>query len=977
MKAFLEYVADDIVNKYGNDMSRIAVVFPNKRARLFLNDYIAEAARSRFQTDVSPSARATPVWSPSYITISELFRRHSSLTVESDIRLVVELYKTFVSVTKTDETIDHFWGWGECLLDDFDDLDKHLADAGMVFRNLSGIHELDDVSYLTDGQKAILTRFFANFSADHNSELKQRFLRLWNNMADIYANYKDSLRRQHIAYEGMVYRDVAESKEMDLEYDVYLFVGFNLLHESERALMSEIQDRRETRFYWDYDNYYFTSSDNEAGRYIKQYIQKFKNAFSDSAGAIYDNMRREKHIAYISAATEDIQARYVSTWLSRKEYAEAGRRTAVVMCNEGLLPTVVHCIPENVKEVNVTTGFPLQQSPICSLIDYLIALQTDGWSKTHGSFRLYNIRKVLSHPYARLICSDSAALCQRLTDSKQQYPPLSDIAKDSATSILFNHATGNDAIMEWLPAVLRLMGSNVKDGDAFIQECIFKTYTILNSIRQITGSGNSGDDVARKPGTLSKDMDITTLQKLIRQVIRTATVPFHGEPARGVQVMGVLETRNLDFDNVLVLSCNEGFMPKETGSASFIPYNLRKAFGLTTIDNRVDIYAYYFYRMIQRATNVTIVYNNTANDKHTGEMSRYMLQLMVEGPHSVERLSLRAGQTVKPSKPHEIAKSGKVLEIMETIDFISPTAINRYLRCQLQFYFNNVQKIKEPDTGDDGTIDNRLFGNIFHKATEIVYRNHKPDITPKVIDDIINSKDDAIERAVDEALRCEFFHINEGEPFTMSLDGMQIINREVIIRYLRRLLMIDRRLAPFTLTGSEMDVCQKMAIHTSAGDRQIAVGGRIDRMDIVAGGDGGKPKIRVVDYKTGGAKFTNDVAKMEEIFSTDDTIGKKHTDYYLQAMLYSMIVKEDTSGLNSRDMAVSPALLFIQHAGDDDYDPTLKIGKTKIDDIGPYIGEFKERLRAVLTDMFEPGKPFTPTGNKQACERCPYSQLCR
>ena len=995
MKAFLEYIAEDIISNYGKNMSRIAVVFPNKRARLFLNDYIVEEAQRRSQTDGKTKAKTKPVWSPAYITISELFRQQSPLTVESDIRLVVELYKTFVSVTKTTETIDHFWGWGERLLEDFDDLDKHMADAGQVFRNLSNIHELDDVSYLTDEQKAILTRFFANFNSDHNSELKERFLRLWSNMADIYASYKDSLRRQGIAYEGMVYRDVAENKDIKLEYDIYLFVGFNFLHESERALMSKIKDQNKARFYWDFDKYYFDSADNEAGRYIKGYTEKFKNAFDNNDEHIYDNLNKPKNIAYISAATEDIQARYVSTWLSNEEYASAGRRTAVVMCNEGLLPTIVHCIPDNVKEVNVTTGFPLQQSPICSLVDYLIGLQTDGWSKTHRCFRLYNIRKVLSHPYARLIYSDSAALCQRLTDSKQQYPPLTDIANDDATSTLFKHVTGNDAIMEWLTAVLRLMGTNAKDGDAFIQECIFRTYTILNSIKQIIVDGSNDAQTNNKDQAASTDadakhntdetkdaatpianVDITTLQKLIRQVIRSATVPFHGEPARGVQVMGVLETRNLDFDNLLILSCNEGFMPRETGDASFIPYNIRKAFGLTTADNRVDIYAYYFYRMIQRATNVTIVYNSTSNDKHTGEMSRYMLQLLVEGPHSIKRLSLRAGQAIKPSKPREIKKDNRVMDIMEGMDMISPTAINRYLRCQLQFYFNNIQKIKEPDSSDDGTIDNRLFGNIFHKATEIIYRDYKPDITPKIIDDILKSKDGAIERAVDEALRCEFFHVNDGQPFTMSLDGMQIINREVIIRYLRRLLMIDRRLAPFTLTGSETDVCQKLTIHTSAGDRQIAIGGRIDRMDIVTGGDNGKPKIRVVDYKTGGAKFTNDVAKVEDIFSTDDTITKKHTDYYLQAMLYSMIVKEDTSGLNARDMAVSPALLFIQHAGDDDYDPTLMIGKNKIDDIGPFIDEFKERLQAVLADMFEPGKPFTPTDNKHTCERCPYRQLC-
>ena len=257
MKTFLEYVAEDMLAKHGTNLSKTAVVFPNKRASLFFNELLAKQA-------------GKPIWSPAYITISELFRAHSTLQVGDQIKLICDLHKCFVQTTGIDETLDHFYGWGQLLLADFDDIDKNMADAEKVFANVRNIHEFDDVSYLTEEQKSIIRKFFSNFTDNHDTELKQRFLQLWSHFHDIYKRYNECLLQQGLAYEGALYRQVACDETTTFDYDQYIFVGFNLLQKVEQRLFQRLQQQGKARFYWDYDHYYM--AENEAGYYIRQYL---------------------------------------------------------------------------------------------------------------------------------------------------------------------------------------------------------------------------------------------------------------------------------------------------------------------------------------------------------------------------------------------------------------------------------------------------------------------------------------------------------------------------------------------------------------------------------------------------------------------------------------------------------------------------------------------------------------------------------
>lgn len=950
MNTFLEHVAQDIINKYGHDLSYIAVVFPNKRASLFLNEYLARMVDK-------------PIWSPSYVTISELFRKHSDLVVADQIKLICDLHKSFTKFVDKDETLDHFYGWGQVLLSDFDDIDKNMADPKDMFKNLTDIHELDDLSYLTSEQKAVLRSFFSTFSEEQDTELKKRFLMLWSNLYNIYEDYNRLLAGENLAYEGALYRKIVSDETVRFGFDTYIFVGFNMLTEVEQRLFKRLKDADRAKFYWDFDAYYMSQANTEAGYYIKQYLSSFPNELDNTDDELYNSMHMGKDITYISTMTENIQARYISDWLRKGDRIKSGKKTAIVLCDEQLLPTVIHCLPPEIGEVNVTTGYPLSKLPISSLINILISLQTVGVSGT-DKYRLRYVSAALRHPYATYISAKSPKIISDLTNKKRYFPTRADLAQDDGLALLFSNIESmsmsdrNYQLSLWILNILQLIGQNSKDDyDPLMSESVFHAYTLMQRLSNLINDGDL-------------NVDITTFQRLIAQLTQTTNIPFHGEPAIGVQIMGVLETRNLDFDHILVLSCNEGNMPKGVNDTSLIPYSLRKAFGLTTMDNKVSIYSYYFNNLIQRASDVTLLYNNSTEDGHTGEMSRFMLQLLVESEYKIKRKSLHVGQTPISQERMEIVKNDKVMDVLNAMENISPTAINRYIRCQLQFYYNIVAGLEEPDRTEDDQIDTRVFGNIFHKSAQLIYEPFiGRTISETEIDYILNANG-RIENVVDQAFNEELFKQKDNN-FHAEYNGTQIINRRVIIGYLRQLLKIDKRLAPINIKALEQEVFSDIKFDTSQGGKTIKIKGIIDRLDSVNTKEG--RRTRVIDYKTG-KESTNRIGNIKEVFAGKD-ISRKHTDYFLQTILYSNIIRESTEW-NAVDMPVSPALVFIQHTSGNDYDPTLAINNQKIIDVKEYSNEFMEMLKQLLSEIFEPKLAFVPTQDTAICEYCPYRRLC-
>ena len=1054
-KTFLEYVAEDIISKYGTDLSRIAVVFPNKRAALFLNEHLARLA-------------GQPVWSPAYITISDLFRQHTDLKTADPIKLICDIHKSFTKCTGIDETLDHFYGWGQLLLADFDDIDKNMADADSIFCNLKDIHELDDISYLDDEQKEMLARFFANFSDDIDSELKKRFLSLWSHFGDIYHDYNRRLTEQGIGYEGAIYRKVASEQTLHLKYDKYLFVGFNLLQKVERVLFSRLMKEGKAKFYWDFDEYYMPSPSPlpSGGALVGGYgipaiptqpacsvgalpggalvssaptnlntspsqhlsggalvssaptnlnISDFPNELDNTDPDIYANMRRPKRIRFISSPTENAQARFASNWLLENERYKAGRKTAVVMCDESILLPLMHSLPPEADKVNITSGFPLAMTPVASLVMLLFDLYTLGLRKKGTTLNPHYLKKLMAHPYAHHL-QEVHLKGVHLSQVHQEEVHQEEVHQPNSPS---QHLT-TSTILHHIATLIKQVGIATKpEGDPLTQESVFRMYTILNRLATLADSG----DLL---------VDNTTLRRLVSQLVSTSSIPFHGEPVVGVQIMGVLETRNIDFDHLLLLSCNEGNMPKGINDSSFIPYTIRKAHHLTTIDNKVALYSYYFHRLLQRARDITIAYNNTTDNGHTGEMSRFMLQLLVESGQKINHYCLTAKNHPTPLMPKPIQKDETVLSKLQQISRLSPSALNTYIRCPLAFYYQYIAHIQEPHP-DPETIDNRLFGNIFHRAAYLIYKDitDRSPLVEKAHIQAYLSNRTLLANAVDRAFQAEQCTPN---------NGLQLINREVIIQYITKLLKIDQQLCPFSILAMEEEAkvytslsftipsegalvggygipaiptqptcsvgalkggalvggygipaiptqptCSVGALKggalvssapkTSAPTKphHLTIGGIIDRLDILTDRQTGKPRIRVVDYKTGNQP-SSPIKNIDEIFDPNN-IRSKHSNYYLQAILYSLIVSR-SKRWNPAGHPVSPALLFIKQAPAAHYDPTLCIDKHPIADVTVYEEEFLTKLKHTLADIYSPDTPFTPTDDRKKCELCPYRMLC-
>ena len=958
MESFLKLVAADLYKHTEGNLAHTAVVFPNKRAGLFFNEYLAQESDS-------------PIWSPAYVSISELFRSLSPWEVGDPVKLVCELYKIFRRETQSTETLDDFYFWGEMLISDFDDADKNKVDTDKLFSNLQDLRNImDDYTFIDDEQEEAIRQFFQNFSIERRTALKERFISLWNVLGNIYKGFRESLASQNIAYEGMMYRHVIEHLNVDkLPYEKYVFVGFNVLNKVEHTLFTQLKDAGKAVFYWDYDEFYMKENrqavTHEAGEFIRRNLRDFPSPLS---GELFKNLSKPKEVHYIASSTENAQARYLPQWI-RNNLTTPEKETAVVLCNEALLQPVLHSLPAEVKHVNITMGFPLSQTPVYSFLIALLELHTHGFNFKSGRYTFQSVVTLLKHPYTRQLTGQAELLEKELTRNNRFYPLPGELGKDEFLTRLFTPLSGNlnlcirlSETLQQVASIYQANTSGTEDTDAFNQlyrESLFKAYTTINRFR-----------------TLIEEDELTvqseTFRRLLVKVLSATNIPFHGEPAIGMQVMGVLETRNLDFRHLVLLSVNEGQLPKSGGDSSFIPYNLRKAFGMTTIEHKIAVYAYYFYRLLQRAERITLMYNTSSDGLNRGEWSRFMLQFLIEWPHPITRQFLEAGQSPQGTSPITVEKTPDVMRRMQSLFDVranpkakfSPSALNYYLDCPLKFYYRYVAGLSAPDEVS-AEIDSATFGSIFHYAAEHIYKDlttHGKVINKEALETLLRNEV-KLQDYVDTAFKKLFFNVPQNEK--PEYNGVQLINSAVIARYLKQLLQNDLRYAPFTFIASEMEVDEPIDIQTPKGVIKSRIGGIIDRMDSKDG------TLRIVDYKTGGDADTP--PHVESLFIPD----KKRSNYVFQTFLYAAIMcrKQPT-------MKIAPALLYIHRAATETYSPVIQMGeprkpKEAVEDFSKYEKEYRERLQGLLEEIFNPEKSFTQTEIIEKCTYCDFKALCK
>lgn len=958
MESFLKLVAADLYKHTEGNLAHTAVVFPNKRAGLFFNEYLAQESES-------------PIWSPAYVSISELFRSLSPWEVGDPVKLVCELYKIFRRETQSTETLDDFYFWGEMLISDFDDADKNKVDTDELFSNLQDLRNImDDYTFIDDEQEEAIRQFFQNFSIERRTALKERFISLWDVLGNIYKGFRESLASQNIAYEGMMYRHVIEHLDVDkLPYEKYVFVGFNVLSKVEHTLFTQLKDAGKAVFYWDYDEFYMKENrqavTHEAGEFIRRNLRDFPSPLS---GELFKNLSKPKEVHYIASSTENAQARYLPQWI-RNNLTTPEKETAVVLCNEALLQPVLHSLPAEVKHVNITMGFPLSQTPVYSFLIALLELHTHGFNFKSGRYTFQSVVTLLKHPYTRQLTGQAELLEKELTRNNRFYPLPGELGKDEFLTRLFTPLSGNlnlcirlSETLQQVAGIYQANTSGTEDTDAFNQlyrESLFKAYTTINRFR-----------------TLIEEDELTvqseTFRRLLVKVLSATNIPFHGEPAIGMQVMGVLETRNLDFRHLVLLSVNEGQLPKSGGDSSFIPYNLRKAFGMTTIEHKIAVYAYYFYRLLQRAERITLMYNTSSDGLNRGEWSRFMLQFLIEWPHPITRQFLEAGQSPQGTSPITVEKTPDVMRRMQSLFDVranpkakfSPSALNYYLDCPLKFYYRYVAGLSAPDEVS-AEIDSATFGSIFHYAAEHIYKDlttHGKVINKEALETLLRNEV-KLQDYVDTAFKKLFFNVPQNEK--PEYNGVQLINSAVIARYLKQLLQNDLRYAPFTFIASEMEVDEPIDIQTPKGVIKSRIGGIIDRMDSKDG------TLRIVDYKTGGDADTP--PHVESLFIPD----KKRSNYVFQTFLYAAIMcrKQPT-------MKIAPALLYIHRAATETYSPVIQMGeprkpKEAVEDFSKYEKEYRERLQGLLEEIFNPEKSFTQTEIIEKCTYCDFKALCK
>ncbi|MBQ8806824.1 MAG: PD-(D/E)XK nuclease family protein [Bacteroidaceae bacterium] len=993
---FLKSVAEDLYQHLNGKFDKVTIIFPNKRANLFFNQYLAELNGNR------------PMWLPEYATINDIFSSLSKNTVADPILLVCMLYQVYKNISQSDESLDKFYSWGEIMLSDFEDIDNNMIPADKLFGNIEELNEMTDLSFLSEEQIKAIRDYFSTFNPQKTTQLKEKFLSIWNILYPIYTEFRSSLAESHYAYEGMMKREVAEqlnalnAPHPSLKSELYAVVGFNVLSKSEKALFKHLKNNHNTFFYWDFDNAYIDTLPYthtfEAGQFISENILAFGNRFEKDS-PIYSALHAPKSINIISTSTENAQARYTSSWLREniRSKEEALNHTAIVLCNESLLQPVVHSIPssltcENGEELhmrtNVTMGHPLNQTPAAYYLDLLVDLQTKGLNNNAKSWRHETIIPLLRHPFSvRITEGESAKIANKLQKDSIIYPTTEDLIYTTNSCVdpylehLFQLKRSTGETLGYLSQTFSIIGKSLntsadsQDSDILAQlhtESVFQIYTLISRLTTIFESGL----LIVTPQTLGR---------LIRQIVNGKSIPFHGDPASGIQVMGMLETRNLDFDNVLIMSANEGNLPPATSISSFIPYSLRHAFSLTTIEKRTSLFAYYLYHLMQRASNITLLYSTSTDTMgHSGEMSRFLMQTLVEKKRlfhpdtNIELLTLISENN--PITPRNLiaTKNDALLDKINKkynakeedegnkAKSLTPSAINTYLACPLHFYLERLSPVAiKPLNEVDEDIDNAQFGTIVHGVMEEIY---KPFINRTVTSDILKNiaeRKDDIARLVDK----ELDKILNPSPYTkrrkLTLTGQQLLNKQVIISYIQHQLQNDALACPLRIIGLEdeshtyvLPLNDKVAIR---------LGGIIDRIDNA--NIEGHNRLRIVDYKTSAKRQA--AKSVEELFDT-----QKNAYHIRQALIYSLILSYE----KGEHELIAPTLNYLKLTTETlPMQSVVSLDKEILLDFTHNHHAAKEleaELTSSFTPLFDKDIPFAQASSKSACQYCDFKDLC-
>ena len=966
MTPFLQQVASVFYQHYQNRINELVFVFPNRRAGIFFQKYLAIEAKQ-------------PVFSPTILTINELFGKLSELHTADHTSLLFRLYEIFLEISHSQESFDDFYYWGEMLLNDFDDVDKYLADAEKLFTNVTDLKQIDaDFASLEEEQLAVIRRFWTHFIPSNESIRKENFEKTWKVLYEIYDTLRTRLRKDGLAYEGMIFREVAEkmlnNQLTEIPYRKIVFVGLNALTMAEKVLMKGLRNMGIADFYWDYQSPMLTDPDNKASFFAVENLKEFPSAYE--LAAFPKHQRPEVEV--ISVPSSVGQTKYTYTLLEQliqsgdipqPEYA---MNTAVVLPDENLLLPMLYSIPSDINPINVTMGYSLKNTPIAGLMHYIFELQRT--VRTEGNdvlFYHHFVVAILNHRYITTYDSaESTRLIEEIRSNNKVYISQSELQCNELMRLIFQKVSSIADVSGYLTSLLAFLQGGPDEPTTPDEEENQQSSVRLTEIENefIYHYYLTVNRLADVMSTYSVAFSLSTYFRLLRQLTESISIPFRGEPLSGLQVMGVLETRALDFDNQIILSMNEGVFPMKKAANSFIPFSLRKAFGLSTTEHQDAIYAYHFYRMISRAKKVFLIYDSRSGGLQTGEVSRYVYQLKYHYCIPVKERTVTYDIAVETPSSITIPKTESVRKKLETFlqggsRALSASAINTYLNCPLMFYFQTIEGMDEEEEVTE-TMQANTFGTIFHRMMADIYlRLEGKMVTADLLRGVIKDKD-GLHRLMQKYFAEEYLkNGNEAQPLT----GFNYLIGEVLVKYVCEVLQKDIQFTPFIYLHSELPV--KVEIPISK-DRIVRLKGFIDRVDERDN------QVRIIDYKTGSG--ITEFSSWDQLFSQTE---KKRPKAVMQVLFYSMLYHQE-----NHPKAIAPHLFYLRNMFKDNNETSV-IFKSKLPmdiindgvmtDFLPYEQAFRHQLITCLDEIFDYETPFKQTEQVRNCQYCPFSIICK
>ena len=994
MNPFLKQVAEHYFLE--TQIDKQCFIFPNRRSMAFFGKYLAEAVADKVKNISAKghNGKVRPVLMPRMCTINDFFYSMSGMKETDRVTQILYLYDCYKSALPKGysvDSLDDFIYWGDVLLADFNDVDKYLVRPDKLFANIADFREMDSgLDGLEPAQKEALSRLVAHFREGDfsGSKTKKDFLRIWNMLYPIYSGFNEVMRKEGLSYEGMSYRSLAERMRNEAVIDIlagqfegvdrFVFVGLNALNECEKVVMKKMRDAGVADFCWDFSDGMLADPQNQASKFMRDKngtgnIDLFPQAFE------LDNKDLGKPdikvVAVPSAVGQVSQIPLILKEISGDDMSMAGkleaggRDCAIVIPDETMLLPLLNTIPYEIEDINVTMGYPMSGSSIFALIKQVAGLQTHLKKRADGVWCFYHrqVRNIFSNDLLRgAVGKDGLAIINAIRKASKYYVPQSDFCGHPLLELIFSpimidqrssSAEQTNNIGKYILTVIKSVVSSLPSIPALETELARKCYQSINLL-------------------MKRPLEVlpATFIKLIDRLLSGISVPFNGEPLKGLQIMGPLETRALDFNNIVILSANEGVFPKKSVAPSFIPPEIRKGFGLPTYEYQDRIWAYYFYRMLQRAQKVWMIFDSRREGLKSGEESRYIKQLeyIYQEKFNLKFERFVAVASVEDEPEADIVKTKEDIEIIKN-KILSASTIEKYLACPACFYYSIVKNLDvEEDVAE--SLDGGMVGSIFHSVMQALYsgeeamspdfdmnnKSNKAEIVPlkRVDAEYIESwrrRKRDIEAKIDALIR--------GQMYSYEVTGRDLVTKNLIMQYVDNTLRRD--LEYLQDSGYEYFEILGLELLKYWEFRGFRFKGYIDRLDRV--GD----LIRVVDYKTGRVldleKDINDknAGKVAEALFSPDTKAANRPGIAFQLFMYDKFIENDPA---MAGFAISNSIYHVTGL--------FKEAVRNIPVNRDFMAMTEEKLADVLDKFCDPDIGFSKTKDTDVCKFCDYKNIC-